>query len=101
MALDYAVLALGNPVQGQLPAAPALPPLAGQKALAENTDSAVIVVDRPAMLVLVATAKVRLDVQPSTGALDPGNSPVVLPADQRVMFTLPAGSYKLKTLAYA
>lgn len=100
MPLDYSFHELGTAVMGQLPPAPHLPVLGGQVALAENTDSAAIVAAGPVALMLVATAKLRLDVQLTGTALDPANSPVVLLAGERAVFALRRGSYKLRTTLY-
>ncbi len=100
MPLDYAIHAIGNKVQGDLPPAPQAVRLGGQKALAEDVTSGLIAVDRPAVLICVASAKLRIDIQRSDGVLDPANSPMVLLADERVFYALPIGSYQLRTTAF-
>ena len=101
MALDYAVHATGNLVGGNLPPAPYGLVLAGQKSLAELTDSAVITIDRPAVLACTATVKLRIDIQRNGTALDPANSPIVLAGDQVRYFTIDKGSWKIRTAIYA
>lgn len=100
MPLDYSIHELGTPVMGQLPPAPHMPVLGGQQALAENTDSAAIAAAGPVALMMVASAKLRLDVQPTGTALDPASSPVVLLAGERAVFALRRGSWKLRTTLY-
>jgi hypothetical protein len=101
MAVDIAIHALGNAVVGNLPPAAQLPVLGGQIGLAENTNSALIDVAYDVVLVLVATAKLRLDIrrQADAAALNPAASPVILPSEQRVAFSLPAGKWIVKTVA--
>jgi hypothetical protein len=100
MPVDYAIHPLGNPVQGNHPPAPSLPLLGGQSGLADNTNSNVILLATDAVISIVATAKLRLDVQNTVAALNPAASPLVLIADQPRLFALPRGTYYLKTLAY-
>ncbi len=101
MPLDYSLHELGTPVMGQLPPAAVVPVLpGGQLALAENTDSAAIVATAPVALMLVATVKLRIDIQPSGTTLDPAISPLVLLAGERVVFALRRGSWKLRTTLY-
>lgn len=100
MTVDYSVHSLDAAiVQGQL--APAPPLLAtGQKSLAVDTNSAVIT--GPCVILLTSVGKKRLDVRRETdaGALDPANSPLILPNDQQVPYTLPRGRFILKTTAW-
>lgn len=102
MATDIAVHKIGNSVNGHGAPAPEWPRLDGEKALAENTDSKQFDVAYPAIFALTATAKVRVDLRLAADAasLNPGQSPEVLEAGVTRFFTVPAGSWKLKTLAY-
>lgn len=101
MPLDYAIHAVGNPVQGNHPPAPLLPVLGGQAGLADNTESANIVVPATgAVLRCVSTAKLRLDVQLQPTPPDATTKPTVLVTDQPALFALPQGTYRLRTLAY-
>lgn len=102
MPLDYAIHPMGNPIAGNHPPAPPLPILGGQASLADNTESADIVVPNGGA-VLVCTnsvTKVRLDIQRSPTAPNAAASPVVLIADQARLFSLPGGTYRLRTLVY-
>lgn len=102
MPLDYAIHPLGNPVQGNHPPAPAMPLLAGgQAGLGDNVESADIVVPKTgAVLRCVSTAKLRLDIQKQPTAPDATTKPTVLVTDQPALFTLPEGTYRLRTLVY-
>lgn len=100
MGVDISVHALGNPVAGNLPPAPYALRLGGQKGLAVDTNSAVITLTQAAVAVLVATAKYRVDIQKTTAALDPANSPSVLVADQPGFYMIEAGSWYVKVTAY-
>lgn len=104
MAVDIALHPIGTPVQGNHPVVAVVPVIAQQPGLADATDSEPIVVPGPGgRLVLVATAKLRVDIRPTAAAalLDPASSGVVLGADERVVFALQPGSYTLKTAVYA
>lgn len=101
MPTDYAVHELGTPLHGMLAPAPVAPSYFGQAGLAEATDSAVISVTVPSVLVAVATAKLRIDIEPVGTALDAAASPNVLPADLPRFFFLRPGSYRLRTAVYA
>lgn len=100
MAVDIAIHPLGNPVVGELAPAAMLPVLGGQIGLAEGVNSAVIVLDYAAVLVLVASDKLRLDIrkEADAAALNPAASPVVVPAEQRTAFALAKGRWVLKTV---
>jgi hypothetical protein len=112
MPSDYTIHGLGNPVQGNHPVPPSLPPLGPtQTGLAESTPSNDIIIGKgSATLAIQCTVKARLDVQPYTtnpvtGAevapvLAPGASGVVLQPDQVRLFTLGPGKYKLQTIVY-
>jgi hypothetical protein len=101
MPLDYAIHAVGNPIQGNHPPAPAMPVLGGQAGLAEGAESADIVVPKTgAVLRCVSTAKLRLDIQKQPTATDAAGKPTVLVTDQPALFSLPEGTYRLRTLAY-
>jgi hypothetical protein len=114
MPLDYAVHALGNPVQGNHPPTPIMPPLATVAGLADNTPSADIIIGAatklPVMLAVQSTIKSRLDIKPYTAdpvtaaeippVLTPGTSGVVLQPDSVRIFTLQPGKYKLQNVAY-
>ena len=104
MPLDYAV----HPLLSEY--APALPLKAGQAGLAEAADSAIIATDtNGAVIALVATVKLRVDLQlvdptneaVTIPALAPATSPMVLLADQRAMLYLRPGRYRLRTSVYA
>lgn len=104
MPVDIALHPLGTPVHGNHPADQVAPVLAQQAGLADDTQSATLVVPKPGgRLVLVATAKLRIDIRAlaDAGALNAGASGMVLGANERVSFSLPQGSFVLKTLAYA
>jgi len=109
MPTDYAVHRIGYPISGNHPPAPSLPASGGQKSLADNTDSALITITQPSVLIASSTAKVRLDLQAcdpanvavTIPALAPTNSPVVLFPEVPRIFSLAQGQYLLKTLAYA
>lgn len=103
MPVDIALHPIGNPVQGNHPPAPPLPVLQSQTGLAEGANSTPLVVPKTGgVLVLTATAKLRVDLRltADAGLLNAGASGVVLVTDQPRMFSLPEGSYTLKTLAY-
>lgn len=103
MPVDISLHPIGNPVHGNHPPAPPIPVLEGQSALAEGADSNVLnVTSTAATLVLVATAKLRVDIRPNADAasLNPGASSLVLGANERVMFSLPKGDWILRTAAY-
>lgn len=105
MPVDIALHPVGNFIQGEIPPAPVLPLLEGQTGLAEATDSQALNVTSAfgAVLVLVATAKLRVDIRPLADAasLSPAASALVLPTDQRVTFHLPKGDWVLRTAVYA
>lgn len=104
MPVDISLHPLGNLYYGNLPPAPALPLLEGQAGLAEGVDSQVLNVTTPgAALVLVATAKLRIDIrtEADVAALNPGASSMVLGANERVIFSLAKGNYVLRTAVYA
>lgn len=104
MPVDIALHPLGTPVYGNHPDAPPALPLYGQAGLADDTQSAAIHVTKPGgRLVLVATAKLRVDIRllADAGSLNAATSGMVLGANERVSFWLQNGSYALKTLAYA
>lgn len=104
MAVDIALHPIGNLIQGQLAPAPSIPLFEGQTALAEGVNSNVLNAGGyGATLVLVATAKLRVDIRPEAdvGSLDPATSALVLGANERVMFSLPKGNWILKTAVYA
>jgi hypothetical protein len=104
MPVDISLHPLGNLIYGNLPPAPAVPVIEGQVALAEGTNSEVLNVPAAgAALVLVATAKLRVDIdlEANVGSLDATTSSIVLGANERVTFTLPRGNYILKTAVYA
>lgn len=104
MPVDIALHPLGNPIQGNHPPAPQVPVLASQTGLAEATNSAALVVPKTGgVLVLTATAKLRVDIRPTAdaGSLNAGASGMVLITDQPRMFSLAEGSYTLKTAIYA
>jgi hypothetical protein len=104
MPVDISLHPLGNLIYGNLPPAPPVPVLEGQAGLAEGTNSNVLnVPDRGASLVLVATAKLRVDIrlEADVGSLDATLSSLVLGANERVIYTLTKGNYILKTAVYA
>jgi hypothetical protein len=104
MPVDIALHPVGRPIAGNLPLAPGLPLLQSEAALAEDTPSAELVVPgMGAYLALVATVKLSLDIRLSADAasLDPSTSGIVLAAEERTTFFLPAGDYKLETTAYS
>ena len=103
MPVDISLHPLGNLHYGNLPPAPALPLLEGQASLAEGVDSAVLNVTAGAALVLVATAKLRVDIRTEADAasLNPAASSMVLGANERVVFSLAKGNYVLRTAVYA
>lgn len=103
MPVDISLHPIGNPVHGNLPPAPPIPLLEGQLALAELTNSNVLnVTSTAATLVLVATAKLRVDIRPEADValLDAATSSLVLGANERVMFSLPKGNWQLRTAVY-
>jgi hypothetical protein len=103
MPADIALHPASNPVHGQRPAFVAGPTLFNQTSLAEATNSNTITVpDMGALLVLQATAKLRVDIRAASdqGNLNPGASGVVLMADIPRTFYLPRGSYILRTIVY-
>ncbi|WP_397604962.1 hypothetical protein [Sphingorhabdus sp.] len=103
MPVDISLHPIGNPMYGNLPPAPSVPLLEGQSGLAEGVDSNVLNVTTPAAtLVLVATAKLRVDIRLNSEAasLNPGASSQVLGANERVMLSLPKGDWILRTAAY-
>lgn len=103
MPTDIAIHAMGNHTQGHPPPAPIVPPLAGQRGLAENVDSDTFAVSQAVVLAVTPSLKIRLDVQRVGGgapALDPANSFIVVQADQTAFFTIEKGAWKIKTLAY-
>ena len=102
MPLDYALHPMGNLLGGNHPPAPPLPILGGQASLADNTESADIVVPRTGAVLVCSnsTTKVRLDIQLQPTAPNAAASPVVLVADQPRLFSLPGGTYRLRTLVY-
>lgn len=108
MPTDIALHPFGEPIRGNHPPSPVVPLLAQQKALAENTQSQTFalpqgVTGQVAIFALTATIKLRVDFRAlaDAGALDPGNSGIVLLADQTRFFCVPAGDWVLKTLVYA
>lgn len=112
MPTDIALHPLGNPLQGNHPPAPPMPPLGGQTSLAEATNSADIVVPKTGgVLILQATVKARVAIlQSEDGVGFPGGAPgnpdaagsgVVLNADQPRLFSLPGGRFRLRTAVYA
>lgn len=108
MPSDIALHPMGNPLSGNHPPAPPLPLLGGQTSLAENTNSGDIVVPLTGgVLVIQSSVKVRMDIvkrgdDGSTfPALAPATSPIVLMPDAPRLFSLPGGTYRLKTLVYA
>lgn len=103
MPTDISLHPMGSPIHGNLPPAPSVPVLEGQVALAEATNSEVLNVPATgAILCLVATAKLRVDIEldANAGALDAATSSLVLGANERVMFSLRQGNYILKTAIY-
>lgn len=104
MPVDISLHPMGNAVQGNLPPAPPLPVLEGQTSLAEGVNSQELNVPRTgAVLALVATAKLRVDIRPTAdeGSLNAATSSLVLGANERVHFALREGNYKLLTAVYA
>jgi hypothetical protein len=104
MPVDIALHPLGTPVHGNHPDAQVAPAIQHQVALADATPSADFVVPKPgAKLVLVATAKLRVDIRLTADAavLNAGTSAMVLGANERVSFFLTPGSYRLLTAVYA
>lgn len=103
MPVDIALHPVGNPIQGNHPPAPSVPVISQQTGLAEATPSADLVVPATgAVLCLVATAKLRVDIELVGGpALDPATSALVLPTDQVRQFYLRQGTYRLQTAVYA
>lgn len=100
MPTDIALHPIGTPVQGNHPVGAVVPRLAGQAALAAATNSAALVVPSPgAQLHLVSTVKARVDIRPTADAanLNAGTSGMILGANERVVFSLPPGSYTLVT----
>ncbi len=103
MPVDIAVHPVGNPIYGQLPPAPGVPVLEGQAGLAEDTNSQVLNAPSGATLVLLATAKLRVDIRPEADAasLNAATSGMVIGANERVFFSLAKGNWILKTAVYA
>lgn len=102
MPLDYALHPMGNLLGGNHPPAPPLPILGGQVSLGDNVESTDIVVPRTGGVLVCSntTTKVRLDIKLTGTAPDASASPVVLIADQPRLFSLPGGTYRLRTLLY-
>jgi hypothetical protein len=103
MSVDISLHPMGNTVQGNLPPAPSVPIIEGQAGLAEATVSQELNVPRTgAILALVATAKLRVDIRPTVdeALLNAATSPLVLGANERVHFALWQGNYKLVTAVY-
>lgn len=98
MALNYTVHIYAQPVFGNLPHGPSVPPQDGQ-VLALNTNSDAIT--GPCELVMVPDEKVRLDVKQTTGALDPATSPLVLLANLERRFSVGPGIWYVKATAFA
>jgi hypothetical protein len=104
MPVDISLHPMGNPVQGNLPPAPSVPIIEGQAGLPEGANSQQLDVPKTgAVLALVATAKLRVDIRPAAevALLDPSTSSLVLGANERVHFALREGAYILKTAVYA
>lgn len=104
MPVDIALHPLGTPVHGNHPDALVAPALQHQVALADATPSADFLVPKTGgKLVMVATAKLRVDIRltADAGALNAGTSAIVLGANERVAFSLTPGSYRLLTAVYA
>ena len=103
MPTDIALHPLGTPIAGQLLPSPAIPVLNYQIRLPEGINSNVFTVTgSPAILVLVATAKLRLDIRANANvaALNTEDSGLVLNANERVSFVLPQGDWVLKTALF-
>lgn len=105
MPLDIAFHPFGEPFRGNHPPAPALPVIASQRSLADNTNSQAFVAPQGVtgsvcVLVLTSTVKVRVDVQKTGDVLDPANSGTVLLPDVPRTFSVREGSWTVKTLAY-
>ena len=104
MPADIVLHALGNPVHGNHPPAPSIPPLAQQVSLAENTNSNVFTVpDMGAVMCLTATTKLRVDIVTvaNLASINPAGSANVLPMDIPRLFYLPKGQYQVRTTIYA
>lgn len=100
MPTDIALHPLGTPVHGNHPSSIVIPQLAGQAALAATVNSNPIVVPRPGgKLHLVSTVKARVDIRltADAGSLNAGTSGMILGANERVVYSLPPGSYTLVT----
>lgn len=104
MPLDYALVDIGSPMQGNMPPAPILPAISpGQVKLAEATNSADIVVgDGSAVLMCCANVDIRMDLRLKADAasLNPATSGVLIGAGVPRFFTLRRGTYVLKTAVY-
>lgn len=98
MAVDISLHPIGNPVQGNHPPSGLIPRIQGQVALADGVASDVLVVPKlGARLVLVSTMKARIDIrtQADAGNLNPLTTGMILGSNERVVFSLPQGSWQL------
>lgn len=100
MPIDISWHVVGATIEGQAAPAPRRR-TGGQKGLAEATNSGAITIAATSVLRMKPTVKVRVDVQATTGALDPANSPFVLSAEETGFLTLDPGTWYLKTAVYS